>query len=91
MAEGCRVFVGNLSWSTSDQSLWQAFEQVGGPGSVVDAKVIMDKYTGRSRGFGFVTFQTPDQANHAMGSMNGQDVDGRPVRVDLASSRQPRD
>mmetsp|Transcript_1826 Transcript_1826/g.4328 ORF Transcript_1826/g.4328 Transcript_1826/m.4328 type:complete len:90 (+) Transcript_1826:78-347(+) len=88
MSEGTRLFVGNLSWSTTDESLWSAFEGVAGPNSVTDAKVITDRYTGRSRGFGFVTFASADQANTAISNMNGQEVDGRPVRVDLATSRR---
>lgn len=72
-------------FSTTDQSLHGAFDQ-GAPGSVVDAKVIMDRYTGRSRGFGFVTFSSTDAANNALQQMNGIEVDGRAVRVDMASS-----
>lgn len=56
-------------------------------GVVSDAKVITDRYTGRSRGFGFVTFQTPEDADKALAQMNGVEVDGRNVRVDRASSR----
>lgn len=74
-----------VTHSTTDQSLHGAFDQ-GSPGSVVDAKVIMDRYTGRSRGFGFVTFNTQENANAALQSMNGIEVDGRAVRVDVASS-----
>ena len=85
MADGCRLFVGNLSWGTTDQSLGEAF---GCAGAVTDAKVITDKYTGRSRGFGFVTFATPDEAQRAIQELNGRDVDGREIRVDVASARQ---
>jgi len=67
-----------------DESLKQAFA---GMGVVSDAKVITDRYTGRSRGFGFVTFQTPEDADKALAQMNGVEVDGRNVRVDRASSR----
>ncbi|OSX69365.1 hypothetical protein BU14_1583s0001 [Porphyra umbilicalis] len=90
MAEqGCRLFVGNLSWSTTDESMREAFEQGSGvPGCVIDSKVILDRETNRSRGFGFVTFSSADLASAAIAKMNGMDVDGRPVRVDMASSRQ---
>ncbi|CDF40120.1 RNA binding protein-like protein, putative, partial [Chondrus crispus] len=82
--EGNRLFVGNLSWGTNDQSLHEAFDK--GSGTVVEAKVIIDRYSGRSRGFGFVTFNSADQAAEARDSMNGAEVDGRAVRVDVASS-----
>lgn len=86
---GCRLFVGNLSWNTTDESMRMAFEDGAGvPGSVLDSKVILDRETGRSRGFGFVTFSSPDLASAAIAKMNGMDVDGRQVRVDMASSRQ---
>lgn len=85
--EGTRLFVGNLSWSTTDESLWEAFSQ-GAPETVVDAKVITDRYTGRSRGFGFVTFRDQDLASSALSKMNGVEVDGRAVRVDMASSNR---
>ncbi len=84
MADSTRLFIGNLAWSTTDESLREAFSA---HGAVSDAKVITDRYTGRSRGFGFVTFQSPEQATSALNNMNGVEVDGRPVRVDRASSR----
>ena len=84
MSDSTRLFIGNLAWSTTDDSLKQAFEA---HGAVSDAKVITDRYTGRSRGFGFVTFSSPEEANSALNNMNGVEVDGRPVRVDRASSR----
>lgn len=78
-----------LSWNTTDESMRMAFEDGAGvPGSVLDSKVILDRETGRSRGFGFVTFSSPDLASAAIAKMNGMDVDGRQVRVDMASSRQ---
>lgn len=78
-----RLFIGNLSWDTNDESLREAFSQ---HGVVTDAKVIMDRYNGRSRGFGFVTYQTAEQANTAKEQMHGANVDGREVRVESASS-----
>lgn len=88
MSDSARLFVGNLSWGTTDQSLQDAFEEVSGPGSVVESKVIMDRYSGRSRGFGFVTFQSQAQASAAAEAMNGKNVEGREIRVDFASSRR---
>lgn len=79
--EGNRLFVGNLSWGTTDESLRAAFGS-----NVQEAKVIIDRYSGRSRGFGFVTFGNAAQAADAKEKMNGVEVDGRAVRVDTASS-----
>lgn len=84
MSDNTRLFIGNLSWSTTDQTLEEAFRA---HGNVRDAKVIMDRYTGRSRGFGFVTYDSPEEANAALDRMNGVEVDGRAVRVDRASTR----
>ncbi len=82
--EGNRLFVGNLAWATSDQSLHDAFAKVG---TVTDAKVIFDRYSGRWRGFGFVTFAESSSASEAVKKMHGTTVDGREIRVDYASSR----
>lgn len=84
--EGARLFVGNLSWGTTDTSLHEAFDQ--NTGNVVEAKVIIDRYSGRSRGFGFVTFSSAELAARAKEMMNGVEVDGRSVRVDMASSQR---
>lgn len=78
-----RLFIGNLSWDTTDASLRDAFAQ---HGEVVDAKVILDRYSGRSRGFGFVTYAKPDEAHNAKQRMHGVNVDGREIRVEIASS-----
>ena len=80
-----KVFVGGLSWDTSDLSLRTAFEQFG---SVVEAKVITDRDTGRSRGFGFVTFESSDSAQNAIQEMDGQTLDGRQIRVNEAQDRR---
>ena len=76
-----KVFVGGLAWATTDDSLRAAFESFG---NVVDAKVIIERETGRSRGFGFVTFDNEASANEAMSAMNGQTLDGRTIRVNPA-------
>lgn len=81
---GQKLFVGGLSWGTSDVELRNAFEQFG---DVVDAKVITDRDTGRSRGFGFVEFATADQAEQARQQMDGTTLDGRTIRVDEAQER----
>jgi len=78
-----KIFVGGLAWATSDGGLRDAFEEFGG---VVEAKVIMDRETGRSRGFGFVTFDSADAVQKALG-LNGTMLDGRTIRVERAASR----
>ncbi len=79
-----KLFIGGLPWSVSSERLQEAFSDFG---EVVEAKVVMDRETGRSRGFGFVTFADGEAAERAMG-MNGQDLDGRQVRVDFANDRR---
>jgi len=86
---GNKLFVGGLAWATDDHGLRTAFEQFG---TVTDAKVITDRETGRSRGFGFVTFGSDDEAANAIQAMDGTDLDGRAIRVNEAQerSRGPR-
>lgn len=86
--EDAKLFVGNLSWNTTDSSLGAAFEPYG---TVIDARVIFDRYTGKSRGFGFIEFEDPSSAQNALEGMNGILVDGRAIRVDRANRRQPRE
>ncbi len=82
-----RLFVGGLSWGTDDEGLRQAFETFG---EVTDVKVITDRETGRSRGFGFVTFTDDSAANNAINEMDGTELDGRMIRVNEAQERAPR-
>lgn len=82
-----KLFVGGLSWSTSDDGLRNAFERYG---NVSEAKVIMDRETGRSRGFGFVTFDDPEEAHAAISALDGSDLDGRKIKVNEAQER-PRE
>ncbi len=79
-----RLYVGNLSFHTSEDALRDAFGEFG---SVMDAKVIMDRETGRSRGFGFVTMDSGDAATKAIEGMDGTVLDGRPLRVNVAEER----
>ncbi len=81
-----RIFVGNLSYGTSDQGLRETF---GAFGTVTDAKVITDRETGRSRGFGFVQFAADSEAQAAIEGMNGNDLDGRQIAVNIAEERRP--
>ena len=79
-----KLFVGGLAWATSDDTLRQHFETFG---DVSEAKVITDRDTGRSRGFGFVTFNSADDASSAMQNLDGSELDGRRIRVDKATER----
>lgn len=81
-----RLFVGNLSFQTTDESLRAAFEEYG---VVSEAKIITDRETGRSRGFGFLTMGTDEEAQKAIEGMNGALVDGRALRVNVAEERRP--
>jgi cold-inducible RNA-binding protein len=80
-----RLYVGNLSYSTMDQQLKDAF---GAHGQVVNASVVIDRETGRSRGFGFVEYGSEQEARAAADAMNGQVLDGRPLRVNPAHERR---
>ncbi|XP_062207875.1 glycine-rich RNA-binding protein 2, mitochondrial-like [Phragmites australis] len=79
-----KLFVGGLSWGTDDQSLREAFSSFG---EVTEARVITDRETGRSRGFGFVNFSNSEDAKSAVSSMDGQELQGRSVRVNFANER----
>ncbi|HUT99414.1 MAG TPA: RNA-binding protein [bacterium] len=83
-----KLFVGSLSWDTTDQTLRDAFKRFG---EVVEAKVITERDSGRSRGFGFVTFADDEAGRKAVSEMNGTELDGRTIRVDEASERKPRE
>jgi heterogeneous nuclear ribonucleoprotein A1/A3 len=80
-----KLFVGGLAWATDDQGLREAFSPYG---AISEAKVILDRDTGRSRGFGFVTFDTAADAEEAERAMNGATVDGRALRVNEATERR---
>uniref|UniRef100_A0A7N0T336 RRM domain-containing protein n=1 Tax=Kalanchoe fedtschenkoi TaxID=63787 RepID=A0A7N0T336_KALFE len=79
-----RCFVGGLAWATDDQALERAFGQFG---EVLESKIINDRETGRSRGFGFVTFANEQSMKDAIEGMNGQSLDGRNITVNEAQSR----
>lgn len=82
-----KLFVGNLSWGTKDENLKQAFEQFG---QVISAEVVIERATGRSKGFGFVQMANADEANAAAEKMNGQDLDGRALTVNIARPKTER-
>ncbi|KIK67027.1 hypothetical protein GYMLUDRAFT_81643 [Collybiopsis luxurians FD-317 M1] len=79
-----KVYVGNLSWNTTDDTLRQAFSA---HGNVTDSIVMRDRDTGRSRGFGFVTYGTSEEAQAAIASLHEQELDGRRIKVNLANAR----
>ncbi|GAY31795.1 hypothetical protein CUMW_280640 [Citrus unshiu] len=79
-----RCFVGGLAWATTDSSLHEAF---GAYGDILESKIINDRETGRSRGFGFVTFRDEKSMRDAIEGMNGQNLDGRNITVNEAQSR----
>jgi cold-inducible RNA-binding protein len=82
-----RLYVGNLAFHTTEDVLARAFAQCG---EVLETKLVLDRETGRSRGFAFVTMATADDAQRAISEMNGADLDGRPLRVNEAEERRPR-
>jgi cold-inducible RNA-binding protein len=80
-----KLFVGSLSWDTNDESLRNAFSS---HGEISEAVVVSDRDTGRSRGFGFVTFEDDEAADKAVAALNGTELDGRTIRVDVAQAKQ---
>jgi heterogeneous nuclear ribonucleoprotein A1/A3 len=84
---GTKLFVGGLSWDTDEGSLRRAFQSAG---DVVDVRIVTDRDTGRSRGFGFVSYATRDEAARAMETLDGSMLDGRSLRVSEANERPPR-
>ncbi len=79
-----KLFVGGLSWNTTRETLRAAFEAYG---EVADAVVVMDRDTGRSRGFGFVTFANGEDGNKALAALNGATLDGRTIRCNEAQPK----
>jgi cold-inducible RNA-binding protein len=80
-----KLFVGSLSWDTNDDGLRSAFSP---HGEISEATVISDRDTGRSRGFGFVTFDDDESADKAVAALNGTELDGRTIKVDVAQAKQ---
>ncbi len=79
-----KLFVGSLSWNTDDHGLRAAFEP---HGEITEAIVITDRGSGRSRGFGFVTFAEGESADKAIAALNETELDGRTIKVDVAQER----
>jgi RNA recognition motif-containing protein len=82
-----KLFVGNLSFNTTENDLQDAFAAFG---TVTEANLMMDRSTGRPRGFGFVTMGTPEEAQKAIEGLNGKSIDGRALTVNLARPREER-
>lgn len=82
-----KLFVGNLSYSSTEESLKNAFAQAG---TVESARIITDKMSGRSKGFGFVEMSSEDEAQAAISSLNGTELDGRPIAVSEARPQEER-
>jgi RNA recognition motif-containing protein len=82
-----KLFVGNLSFDVTENDLQDAFAAFG---TVVEANLMMDRATGRPRGFGFITMSTPEEAQKAIEGLNGKDLSGRALTVNLARPREER-
>ena len=80
-----KIYVKNLNWNTNESALEEACSQFG---TVTDTRIIKDRDSGRSRGFGFVTFENSNDADLAIRELNGVELDGRTVGVELAIDRQ---
>lgn len=85
---GKKLYVGNLPFSATDQSLSDKFSQCG---TVESAKIIMDRDTGRSKGFGFVEMSSDEQAQTAISQLNGTELEGRAMTVNEAKPMVPRE
>jgi RNA recognition motif-containing protein len=84
---GKKVYVGGLSWGTDDHGLRAAFERFG---EIEDARVVKDRDTGRSRGFGFVTYMDDSAVTAAVKELDGKDLDGRTLKVSEAQEKPER-
>lgn len=82
-----KLFVGNLSFNTTENDLQDAFAA---HGTVLEANLMMDRMSGRARGFGFVTMSTPEEAQAAITALNGKNVGGRALTVNVARPREDR-
>lgn len=87
MENNKRLFVGGIAYKTSEEELSEAFAKAG---TVVSARIIKERETGRSKGFGFVEFETPEQAEAAIDMWNGKELDGRELIVNIARAEERR-
>ena len=84
---GTKLYVGNLSYSVTEEKLQEHFSR---HGSVVSARIITDKFSGRSKGFGFVEFGSGEEAERAIAALNGTEFEGRTIVVSEARPQEPR-
>ena len=84
---GTKLYVGNLSFNTTENELQELFSQAG---AVQEVTLMQDKFTGKSRGFAFVTMGSDEDAQNAISKLNGQTIEGRPLTVNEARPREPR-
>jgi RNA recognition motif-containing protein len=82
-----KLFVGNLSFNTTENDLQDAFAA---HGTVIETNLMMDRATGRPRGFGFITMSSPEEAQKAIDALNGKSIDGRALTVNVAKPREER-
>jgi RNA recognition motif-containing protein len=82
-----RIYVGNLSYNSTEEDIQHLFEQAG---TVVSCQLMLDKFTSRSRGFAFVEMETAEEADRAVAKLNDHDLDGRNLRVNIAKPREER-
>jgi RNA recognition motif-containing protein len=83
-----KLFVGGLAWATTQDSLSNFFAQIG---TVVSAQIIIDKFSGKSKGFGFVEMSSPEEAQKAIAELNGKELEGRALIVNEAKPMVPRE
>jgi RNA recognition motif-containing protein len=84
---GTKLYVGNLSFNTTENELQELFAQAG---TVQEVTLMQDKFTGKSRGFAFITMGSDEDAQNAISKFNGQTIEGRPLTVNEARPREPR-
>jgi RNA recognition motif-containing protein len=82
-----KLYVGGLSYSTTSEGLREFFAQCG---NVLSATVITDRFSGQSRGFGFVEMDSSEEANNAISQLNGRELDGRRITVEISNPQAPR-
>ncbi|MFK7823010.1 MAG: RNA recognition motif domain-containing protein [Oligoflexales bacterium] len=83
-----KIFVGGINWNTDERTLEDHFSQAG---DVTEVKIIMDRETGRSRGFGFVTYSNSNDASNAVSKFDGVELDGKTLKVNIAEDKPRRE
>ncbi len=83
-----KLFVGNIEWAVTDEELKNLFAE---KGEIEEAVIVKDKFSGRSKGFGFVTFVKDEDGDNAIKDLEGHDLNGRPISVSEARPQKPRE